>query len=159
MSHMYEFWPGLSFSSCSRVPSRRYESVVTKLYSGNQCCLCSMRFTTAQTDMYADHLDWHFRQNHAGKVASKKVTHRRWYYSLTVRRHTHTRAVTRRSGPCLTVCSSRTGSSLRRSLTWRSGPRVSSSRKKTRRRCRRTRLLPRRKSSKASEPPRTKWGR
>ncbi|XP_047234841.1 pre-mRNA cleavage complex 2 protein Pcf11 isoform X1 [Girardinichthys multiradiatus] len=62
---------------------QRYESVVTKLYSGNQCCLCSMRFTTTQTDMYADHLDWHFRQNHAGKVASKKVTHRRWYYSLT----------------------------------------------------------------------------
>ncbi|XP_041863791.1 pre-mRNA cleavage complex 2 protein Pcf11 [Melanotaenia boesemani] len=62
---------------------RRYESLVTRLYSGNQCCLCSMRFTTAQTDMYADHLDWHFRQNHAGKVASKKVTHRRWYYSLT----------------------------------------------------------------------------
>lgn len=62
---------------------QRYESVVTKLYSGNQCCLCSMRFTTAQTDMYADHLDWHFRQNHAGKVASKKVTHRRWYYGLT----------------------------------------------------------------------------
>lgn len=62
---------------------QRYESVVTKLYSGNQCCLCSMRFTATQTDMYADHLDWHFRQNHAGKVASKKVTHRRWYYSLT----------------------------------------------------------------------------
>ncbi|XP_029375378.1 pre-mRNA cleavage complex 2 protein Pcf11 [Echeneis naucrates] len=62
---------------------QRYESVVTKLYSGNQCCLCSMRFTAHQTDMYADHLDWHFRQNHAGKVASKKITHRRWYYSLT----------------------------------------------------------------------------
>ncbi|XP_037604687.1 LOW QUALITY PROTEIN: pre-mRNA cleavage complex 2 protein Pcf11 [Sebastes umbrosus] len=60
----------------------RYESVVTKLYSGNQCCLCSMRFTAAQTDLYADHLDWHFRQNHAGKVASKKITHRRWYYGL-----------------------------------------------------------------------------
>ncbi|XP_035523034.1 pre-mRNA cleavage complex 2 protein Pcf11, partial [Morone saxatilis] len=60
----------------------RYESVVTRLYSGNQCCLCSMRFTAAQTDMYADHLDWHFRQNHAGKVASKKITHRRWYYTL-----------------------------------------------------------------------------
>ncbi|XP_034538863.1 pre-mRNA cleavage complex 2 protein Pcf11 isoform X2 [Notolabrus celidotus] len=62
---------------------QRYESVVTRLYSGNQCCLCSMRFTTVQTDMYADHLDWHFRQNHAGKVASKKITHRRWYYTLT----------------------------------------------------------------------------
>ncbi|KAM4547606.1 pre-mRNA cleavage complex 2 protein Pcf11 [Fundulus diaphanus] len=62
---------------------QRYESVVTKLYSGNQCCLCSMRFTAAQTDLYADHLDWHFRQNHAGKVASKKITHRRWYYCMT----------------------------------------------------------------------------
>ncbi|XP_051902493.1 pre-mRNA cleavage complex 2 protein Pcf11 isoform X2 [Hippocampus zosterae] len=62
---------------------QRYESVVTKLYSGNQCCLCSMRFTAAQTDLYADHLDWHFRQNHAGKVAGKKITHRRWYYGLT----------------------------------------------------------------------------
>ncbi|XP_031173245.1 pre-mRNA cleavage complex 2 protein Pcf11 isoform X2 [Sander lucioperca] len=62
---------------------QRYESVVTRLYSGNQCCLCSMRFTATQTDMYADHLDWHFRQNHAGKVASKKITHRRWYYGLT----------------------------------------------------------------------------
>ncbi|XP_028450894.1 LOW QUALITY PROTEIN: pre-mRNA cleavage complex 2 protein Pcf11 [Perca flavescens] len=61
----------------------RYESVVTRLYSGNQCCLCSMRFTATQTDLYADHLDWHFRQNHAGKVASKKITHRRWYYGLT----------------------------------------------------------------------------
>lgn len=48
-----------------------------------------MRFTTSQTDMYADHLDWHFRQNHAGKVASKKVTHRRWYYSLRVSADTH----------------------------------------------------------------------
>ncbi|XP_068454962.1 pre-mRNA cleavage complex 2 protein Pcf11 [Clinocottus analis] len=61
---------------------QRFESVVTKLYSGNQCCLCSMRFTATQTDLYADHLDWHFRQNHAGKVAGKKITHRRWYYGL-----------------------------------------------------------------------------
>ncbi|XP_060941395.1 pre-mRNA cleavage complex 2 protein Pcf11 isoform X2 [Limanda limanda] len=60
----------------------RYECVVMRLYSGNQCCLCSMRFTSVQTDLYADHLDWHFRQNHAGKVASKKITHRRWYYNL-----------------------------------------------------------------------------
>lgn len=53
-----------------------------------------MRFTAAQTDMYADHLDWHFRQNHAGKVASKKITHRRWYYTLRVSTHTHVRAHT-----------------------------------------------------------------
>uniref|UniRef100_A0AAV2J7W2 Pre-mRNA cleavage complex 2 protein Pcf11 n=1 Tax=Knipowitschia caucasica TaxID=637954 RepID=A0AAV2J7W2_KNICA len=61
----------------------RYDSVVTRLYTGNQCCLCSMRFTAAQTDLYADHLDWHFRQNHAGKQAARKVTYRRWYYGLT----------------------------------------------------------------------------
>ncbi|MEQ2215781.1 hypothetical protein XENOCAPTIV_005920, partial [Xenoophorus captivus] len=75
--------PPSQTDSSQTASGQRYESVVTKLYSGNQCCLCSMRFTTTQTDMYADHLDWHFRQNHAGKVASKKVTHRRWYYSLT----------------------------------------------------------------------------
>ncbi|KAI4795448.1 hypothetical protein KUCAC02_031414 [Chaenocephalus aceratus] len=60
----------------------RYECVVLRLYSGNQCCLCSMRFTAKQTDLYADHLDWHFRQNHAGKVVGKRITHRRWYYGL-----------------------------------------------------------------------------
>ncbi|XP_011609384.2 pre-mRNA cleavage complex 2 protein Pcf11 [Takifugu rubripes] len=60
----------------------RYESVVTKLYSGTQCGLCSMRFSSRQPDLYGDHLDWHYRQNHNGKVPSKKVTHRRWYYGL-----------------------------------------------------------------------------
>lgn len=43
-----------------------------------------MRFTTSQTDVYADHLDWHYRQNRTEKDVSRKVTHRRWYYSLTV---------------------------------------------------------------------------
>lgn len=69
---------------------RRYESVVTKLYSGTQCGLCSMRFSSRQPDLYGDHLDWHYRQNHNGKVPSKKVTHRRWYYGLRVSAHTHT---------------------------------------------------------------------
>uniref|UniRef100_H3CEL4 PCF11 cleavage and polyadenylation factor subunit n=1 Tax=Tetraodon nigroviridis TaxID=99883 RepID=H3CEL4_TETNG len=61
---------------------QRFESIVTKLYSGTQCGLCSMRFSSRQPDLYGDHLDWHYRQNHNGKVPSKKVTHRRWYYGL-----------------------------------------------------------------------------
>ncbi|XP_031427499.1 pre-mRNA cleavage complex 2 protein Pcf11 isoform X2 [Clupea harengus] len=62
---------------------QRYESVVTKLYTGIQCYSCGMRFTSSQTDVYADHLDWHYRLNRSEKDISKKVTHRRWYYSLT----------------------------------------------------------------------------
>lgn len=62
---------------------QRYDSVVTKLYTGIQCYSCGMRFTASQTDVYADHLDWHYRLNRSEKDISKKVTHRRWYYSLT----------------------------------------------------------------------------
>uniref|UniRef100_H3AK79 Pre-mRNA cleavage complex 2 protein Pcf11 n=1 Tax=Latimeria chalumnae TaxID=7897 RepID=H3AK79_LATCH len=62
---------------------QRYDSVINRLYTGIQCYSCGMRFTTSQTDVYADHLDWHFRQNRTEKDVSKKVTHRRWYYSLT----------------------------------------------------------------------------
>ncbi|XP_048838570.1 pre-mRNA cleavage complex 2 protein Pcf11 [Brienomyrus brachyistius] len=61
---------------------QRYDSVITKLYTGIQCYSCGMRFTASQTDVYADHLDWHYRQNRLEKDISKKVTHRRWYYSL-----------------------------------------------------------------------------
>ncbi|KAL0162731.1 hypothetical protein M9458_042127, partial [Cirrhinus mrigala] len=57
--------------------------IITKLYTGIQCYSCGMRFTASQTDVYADHLDWHYRQNRSEKDISKKVTHRRWYYSLT----------------------------------------------------------------------------
>ncbi|KAM9365015.1 LOW QUALITY PROTEIN: pre-mRNA cleavage complex 2 protein Pcf11-like [Pholidichthys leucotaenia] len=71
--------PDLSSFSIDNM-KQRYESVVTRLYAGKQCCLCSMRFT--ETDLYSDHLDWHFRQNLARKVASRKGTHRSWYYSL-----------------------------------------------------------------------------
>ena len=64
--------------------NRRYDSVINRLYTGIQCYSCGMRFTTSQTDVYADHLDWHYRQNRTEKDVSRKVTHRRWYYSLTV---------------------------------------------------------------------------
>ncbi|KAM5186555.1 pre-mRNA cleavage complex 2 protein Pcf11 isoform 2-T2 [Callospermophilus lateralis] len=62
---------------------QRYDSVINRLYTGIQCYSCGMRFTTSQTDVYADHLDWHYRQNRTEKDVSRKVTHRRWYYSLT----------------------------------------------------------------------------
>lgn len=64
--------------------NRRHESIITKLYTGIQCYSCGMRFTASQTDIYADHLDWHYRQNRSEKDISRKITHRRWYYSLTV---------------------------------------------------------------------------
>ncbi|NXC51197.1 PCF11 protein, partial [Penelope pileata] len=62
---------------------QRYDSVINRLYTGIQCYSCGMRFTTSQTDVYADHLDWHYRQNRSEKDVSRKITHRRWYYSLT----------------------------------------------------------------------------
>lgn len=60
----------------------RHESIITRLYTGIQCYSCGMRFTKSQTDVYADHLDWHYRQNRTEKDVSRKITHRRWYYSL-----------------------------------------------------------------------------
>ncbi|XP_073425291.1 pre-mRNA cleavage complex 2 protein Pcf11 [Dendrobates tinctorius] len=60
----------------------RYESIIVRLYTGIQCYSCGMRFTKSQTDVYADHLDWHYRQNRTEKDVSRKITHRRWYYSL-----------------------------------------------------------------------------
>ena len=68
---------------------RRYDSVINRLYTGIQCYSCGMRFTTSQTDVYADHLDWHYRQNRTEKDVSRKITHRRWYYSLTVSNAVH----------------------------------------------------------------------
>ncbi|XP_069060044.1 pre-mRNA cleavage complex 2 protein Pcf11 [Pleurodeles waltl] len=62
---------------------QRYDSVINRLYTGIQCYSCGMRFTAKQTDVYADHLDWHYRQNRTEKDFSRKITHRRWYYGLT----------------------------------------------------------------------------
>ncbi|XP_059560822.1 pre-mRNA cleavage complex 2 protein Pcf11-like [Myotis daubentonii] len=62
---------------------QRYDSVINLLYTGIQCYSCGMRFTTSQAGVYADHLDWHYRQNRTEKDVSRKVTHRHWYYSLT----------------------------------------------------------------------------
>ncbi|KTG33851.1 hypothetical protein cypCar_00003667 [Cyprinus carpio] len=84
------FQPGSQFQQPEPEPLRqidvndlRHDSIITKLYTGIQCYSCGVRFTASQTDVYADHLDWHYRQNRSEKDISKKVTHRRWYYSLT----------------------------------------------------------------------------
>ncbi|XP_048389435.2 pre-mRNA cleavage complex 2 protein Pcf11 isoform X4 [Stegostoma tigrinum] len=62
---------------------QRYDGVISRLYTGIQCYSCGMRFTASQTDVYADHLDWHYRMNRMEKDITKKVTYRKWYYSLT----------------------------------------------------------------------------
>ncbi|XP_043547580.1 pre-mRNA cleavage complex 2 protein Pcf11 isoform X3 [Chiloscyllium plagiosum] len=62
---------------------QRYDGVIGRLYTGIQCYSCGMRFTASQTDVYADHLDWHYRMNRMEKDITKKVTYRKWYYSLT----------------------------------------------------------------------------
>nr|XP_042125119.1 pre-mRNA cleavage complex 2 protein Pcf11-like [Peromyscus maniculatus bairdii] len=62
---------------------QRYDSVIHRLYTGVQCSSCGTRFPTSQRDVYADHLDWHYRQNRTEKDVSRKITHRHWYYSLT----------------------------------------------------------------------------
>ncbi|XP_062910025.1 pre-mRNA cleavage complex 2 protein Pcf11 [Mobula hypostoma] len=62
---------------------QRYDGVISRLYTGIQCYSCGMRFTASQTDVYADHLDWHYRMNRMEKDVTKKVTYRKWYYSLT----------------------------------------------------------------------------
>uniref|UniRef100_A0A8C4NF08 Pre-mRNA cleavage complex 2 protein Pcf11 n=1 Tax=Eptatretus burgeri TaxID=7764 RepID=A0A8C4NF08_EPTBU len=62
---------------------RRYDCVIMRLYTGIQCYSCGMRFTAAQTEVYADHLDWHYRMNRMDKDVARKVTHRKWYYSIT----------------------------------------------------------------------------
>ncbi|XP_032878420.1 pre-mRNA cleavage complex 2 protein Pcf11 isoform X1 [Amblyraja radiata] len=62
---------------------QRYDGVISRLYTGIQCYSCGMRFTASQTDVYADHLDWHYRMNRMEKDITKKITYRKWYYSLT----------------------------------------------------------------------------
>ncbi|KAJ8391440.1 hypothetical protein AAFF_G00089140 [Aldrovandia affinis] len=61
---------------------KRYNSVVTKLYTGQQCSSCGVRFSSSGTDKYKDHLDRHYRQNRSTKDTSKKDTHRRWCCSV-----------------------------------------------------------------------------
>ncbi|OAF68366.1 hypothetical protein A3Q56_03903 [Intoshia linei] len=59
---------------------RRYEPLITKLYSGSSCSsLCGRRFMLpAQKLIYEKHLDWHFRQNQL-TIKQTYVTERELY--------------------------------------------------------------------------------
>ncbi|XP_014668946.1 PREDICTED: uncharacterized protein LOC106810179 [Priapulus caudatus] len=59
-----------------------YTGVVDILYVGVQCASCGMRFRAVQNQQYAEHLDWHFRQNRKDKDLLKRATSRKWYYDL-----------------------------------------------------------------------------
>ena len=63
----------------------RIDVFVRRLYSGMPCTACGLRFlANTQTSRYADHLDWHFRQNRKERKGSIQ-THREWYYTASVR--------------------------------------------------------------------------
>lgn len=50
-------------------------TILETLYGGKQCSNCSLRFE--ENGKYANHLDWHFRQNKCDKYPR-----RQWYYPL-----------------------------------------------------------------------------
>jgi len=56
----------------------RHEEIIKRLYTGIQCSACGFRFTTRQTDLYAEHLDWHYRLNRKEKEIGV-VQHREIY--------------------------------------------------------------------------------
>nr|XP_018670290.1 pre-mRNA cleavage complex 2 protein Pcf11 isoform X3 [Ciona intestinalis] len=45
----------------------RHDEIIKRLFTGIQCSACGLRFTTRQTDLYAEHLDWHYRVNRKDK--------------------------------------------------------------------------------------------
>ncbi|XP_067663698.1 uncharacterized protein [Haliotis asinina] len=57
-----------------------YKGVIQKIYHGIQCSSCGTRFRMEDTDLYREHLDWHFRQNKRGKDDTKVARNRNWYY-------------------------------------------------------------------------------
>lgn len=68
--------PEITFKSDLKM---RHELLIERLHTGKQCSACGYRFTTKQTELYAKHLDWHFRLNRKGKDGT--VSHRELYPS------------------------------------------------------------------------------
>lgn len=62
---------------------RKQPGLVEILYSGLQCSSCGARFPAEMTEMYRQHLDWHFQQNHKVRY-STKCQSRLWYCSKQV---------------------------------------------------------------------------
>ena len=55
----------------------RRTNLIQQLYSGRQCKSCGIRFSSENSSKeYAEHLDWHFKQNQTTKKSSN---HRKWY--------------------------------------------------------------------------------
>nr|CAB3264699.1 pre-mRNA cleavage complex 2 protein Pcf11 [Phallusia mammillata] len=69
--------PEVTFTSNLKT---RHDEIVKRLYTGIQCSACGLRFTTRQTDIYAEHLDWHYRINRKDKEGGAQV-HREIYPS------------------------------------------------------------------------------
>ncbi|XP_072157803.1 uncharacterized protein [Bemisia tabaci] len=61
----------------------RQPAMITKLYSGQQCSTCGLRFLDGLTDKYSQHLDWHYRQNRRKKDMAHTVQSRQWYYDIS----------------------------------------------------------------------------
>lgn len=57
---------------------RKQPGMVEILYSGVQCNSCGARFPPELTDVYRQHLDWHFHQNHKTRYTAKCHS-RPWY--------------------------------------------------------------------------------
>lgn len=71
--------PEITFEDVDKLKIR-CDELIKRLYTGIQCSACGMRFTACQTDMYAEHLDWHYRVNRKDKDGVKE-THRSLYPS------------------------------------------------------------------------------
>ncbi|XP_067944816.1 pre-mRNA cleavage complex 2 protein Pcf11-like [Watersipora subatra] len=61
---------------------KRYEGVVQRLYTGNQCSMCGLRFLKSAVKKYENHHDWHFRQNTKERNRSMQSSSRNWYIQV-----------------------------------------------------------------------------
>lgn len=60
---------------------KRIDPSIAQLYAGKQCSNCESRFDTAQSNLYTQHLDWHFKKNRQRKTS--KTFDRRPMYTTT----------------------------------------------------------------------------
>jgi hypothetical protein len=82
----------------------RIDSLVRRLYSGMPCTACGLRFLAkTQTSRYADHLDWHFRQNRKERKGDLQ-THRQWYYTAWVSSYFRLNIIIKSQNNWITVC-------------------------------------------------------
>lgn len=64
---------------------RKYEGVIQRIYTGNQCPTCGLRFLQSAEKKYNNHLDWHFRQKSRESNKNLHSSYRCWYIQLEVR--------------------------------------------------------------------------